>query len=342
MKIIGSLIIVVAAALLFGCAASVPSELAGARQAYLHASAGPAAQLAPVELHKAQQALAQAETSFSKDGKSYHTRDLAYVAQRKAEMADVQASIASQQTSKSQANKAYEVTQGNILQETTQDLSDTRTALAESERDGQATSQKLSAEQTARLEAEQRTAAQRRLTQETTQNLNQTRTALAVSERSGQATANQLSAEQKARLEAEERTAAALAALARLAAVKEEARGLVITLSGSVLFRSDEATLMPGAELKLNQVAEALLASKTRNVVVEGFTDSQGADQYNIDLSQRRADTVRNYLVQRGFDATRIQGRGIGEGRPVADNATAEGRANNRRVEIVLEREAKL
>ncbi len=84
------------------------------------------------------------------------------------------------------------------------------------------------------------------------------------------------------------------------------------------------------------------VSRRNRNVVVEGFTDSQGAAQYNVDLSQRRADAVRDYIVQRGFDATRIQAHGIGEARPVADNATAEGRANNRRVEIVLEPENKL
>lgn len=341
MKMAGFVIMAACAALMYGCAATVPSELANARLAYAHASAGPAAQLAPVDLHKAQEALAQAEKSFSKDAKSYHTRDLAYVAQRKAETADAQASIAMEQKSKARADSEYQVTQGNILQERTEDLSQTRTALAVSEQSGQATAQQLSAEQRARLEAEKRTTEQRMLTQEKTQDLNETRTALAVSERSEQATAEQLSAEQKARVEAEQKTADALAALAKLAAVKEEARGLVITLSGSVLFRSDEATLMPGAEARLNQVADALLASRGRNVVVEGFTDSQGSDQYNIDLSQRRADAVRHYLVQRGYDPARIQGHGIGEGRPVADNATPEGRANNRRVEIVLEREAK-
>jgi outer membrane protein OmpA-like peptidoglycan-associated protein len=342
MKMIGSFIIVVCAALVFGCAATVPSELSSARSAYRHASAGPAAQLAPVDLHKAQEALDRAERSFSKDSKSYQTRDLAYVAQRKAETADAQASIAVEQQSKAKADGEFQVTQGNILQKKSEDLSQTRAALATSQRSGQATAQQLSAEQKARTEAEKQTTEQRMLTQERTQDLNDTRTALAVSERSGQATADQLSVEQNARLEAEQRTADALAALAKLTAVKEEARGLVITLSGSVLFRTDEAVLMPGAQARLDQVADALLTSPGRNVLVEGFTDSQGSDQYNMDLSQRRADAVRGYLVQRGYDGTRIQGRGIGEGRPVADNATAEGRANNRRVEIIVERATKL
>jgi outer membrane protein OmpA-like peptidoglycan-associated protein len=342
MKMTGSLIIVACAALVMsGCAATVPGELTDARLAYAHANAGPAAQLAPVELHNAREALTQAENAFSKDAKSYHTLDLAYVAQRKAETADAQASIAMEQKSKARSDGEFQATQGSILQQKTEDLSQTRTALAISEQSGQATAQQLSAEQSARLEAEKRTTEQRMLAQATTQDLNQTRTALAVSERGEQATAEQLSAEQNARVAAEQKTADALAALAKLAAVKEEERGLVITLSGSVLFRSDEATLMPGAQSRLDQVADALLATRGRNVLVEGFTDDQGTDQYNLDLSQRRAEAVRNYLVQRGYDPTRIQSRGVGEGSPVADNATAEGRANNRRVEIILEREAR-
>jgi len=341
MKTTGSLILIASAALICGCAATVPSELANARLAYRHSSAGPAAEMAPVDLHKAQEALAAAERSFSDDAKSYRTRDLAYVAQRKAEMADAQASIAVEERSKARADNDYQMTQGNILQEKTQDLNQTRAALAISERTGQATAEQLSAEQKARLEAEKRTTAQSTLVQERTQDLSETRTALAVSERSGQATAEQLAAEQKARLEAEKRASEAQAALAQLAAIREDERGMTITLSGSVLFRSNEATLMPGAESRLDQVVDALATSSDRNVVVEGYTDSEGSDTYNLDLSQRRADAVRDYLVHRGYPAGRVQARGIGEEHPIADNGTTEGRANNRRVEGVLEREAR-
>lgn len=85
----------------------------------------------------------------------------------------------------------------------------------------------------------------------------------------------------------------------------------------------------------------AQLAVDARNIVVEGHTDSQGADDYNLSLSQRRADSVRNYLVQQRYPAGRIEARGMGKGSPIADNGNAEGRANNRRVEIVIEREQK-
>jgi outer membrane protein OmpA-like peptidoglycan-associated protein len=138
--------------------------------------------------------------------------------------------------------------------------------------------------------------------------------------------------------DSEKRTAAALAELAKLAAVKEEERGLVITLSGSVLFRSAESTLLSSAQVKLDQVANALLAVRARNLIVEGHTDFQGSESYNQGLSQRRADAVRDYLVQRGYPADRIQARGKGKGSPIADNASPEGRANNRRVEIIIER----
>ena len=273
MKWIGSVIIVACAALIYGCAATVPSELADARLAYKQASAGPAAELAPADLHTAQVALAQAEKSYSKDAKSYQTRDLAYVAQRKAEMADAQASIVMGQKNKARADNNYQVKQGDILQEKTQDLSQARTALAVSERSGRETAEQLSAEQQARFEAENRTVEQARLVQEKSQDLNQTRTALAVSERSGQATADQLSTEQRARFEAEKKALDAQAELAKLSAIKEDERGMVITLSGSVLFRSDDSILMSGAESRLDQVVDALSSTGDRNVVVEGYTD---------------------------------------------------------------------
>jgi outer membrane protein OmpA-like peptidoglycan-associated protein len=131
-----------------------------------------------------------------------------------------------------------------------------------------------------------------------------------------------------------------LADLAKLAAVTEEERGLVVTLSGSILFRSAEAALMSSAKEKLDQVAKALIAVHARNLIVEGHTDSRGSESYNQNLSQRRADAVRDYLVQKGYPADHIQARGKRKGGPIADNASPEGRANNRRVEIVIERES--
>ena len=155
-------------------------------------------------------------------------------------------------------------------------------------------------------------------------------------------TNDQLAIAQKAQLDAEKAAADAQADLAKLAAVKEEARGLVITLSGSVLFASNQSTLLPAATDRLNKVADALLVTKERKLTVEGYTDSQGSASYNMVLSQKRADVVRTYLISRGYPGDLIQARGIGEENPIANNNTAEGRANNRRVEIVVDQSAKL
>ena len=155
-------------------------------------------------------------------------------------------------------------------------------------------------------------------------------------------TNDQLAIAQKAQLDAEKAAADAQADLAKLAAVKEEARGLVITLSGSVLFASNQSTLLPAAQDRLNKVADALLVTKERKLTVEGYTDSQGSASYNMVLSQKRADVVRTYLISRGYPGDLIQARGIGEESPIANNNTAEGRANNRRVEIVVDQSAKL
>jgi outer membrane protein OmpA-like peptidoglycan-associated protein len=148
----------------------------------------------------------------------------------------------------------------------------------------------------------------------------------------------QIASEREARLAAEKRAAQATADLAKFASIKEESRGMVITLSGGVLFASGKSELLPAAQLKLNSVADALMQQDPDSkMVVEGHTDSQGGEAYNQDLSQRRAQTVRDYLVSRGVAADRATAQGFGPSRSIADNKSAEGRANNRRVEIVIE-----
>jgi outer membrane protein OmpA-like peptidoglycan-associated protein len=284
MKLIQIVIFSTSIAFLANCATVTPNELVSARSAYQQASLGPAAQLVPAELHKAHEALAQAEKSFQNDPKSYKTRDLAYVAQRKSELASALGTIASDKASKAKSNAEFQKTQTALVERGKQDLLDAEKRAADD------------------LAADKERKAKQELS------------------------------------DSEKRTATALAELAKLAAVKEEERGLVVTLSGSVLFRSAEAILLPSAREKLDQVTQALQALRERNLIVEGFTDSQGSDAYNQGLSQRRADAVRDYLVQRGYPANRIQSRGNGEASPIAENVSAEGRANNRRVEIIIER----
>ena len=139
------------------------------------------------------------------------------------------------------------------------------------------------------------------------------------------------------RMDAEKRAAQAAADLAQFASVKQEPRGMVITLSGSVLFASAKWALLPTAQVKLNEVANALTKEDpTSKIVVEGHTDSQGSATSNQELSQQRAQSVRDYLVTRGIASDRITAQGFGLTRGIADNASPEGRANNRRVEIVV------
>jgi OmpA-OmpF porin, OOP family len=110
-----------------------------------------------------------------------------------------------------------------------------------------------------------------------------------------------------------------------------------ITLTG-VNFETNSATLTADSSSALDAVAADLMKYPRLKIEVEGHTDSVGADGYNLKLSERRANSVREYLVGRGVDAAQLTARGYGEARPEADNASAEGRAQNRRVAMqVLE-----
>lgn len=107
-----------------------------------------------------------------------------------------------------------------------------------------------------------------------------------------------------------------------------------VTLSSDVTFAFDSAELRPGAESELNQVADTLSANPEVRVTIAGHTDSVGSNEYNLGLSEERADSVRTYLMSQGISGNRMMATGYGEERPVATNETDEGRALNRRVEI--------
>lgn len=125
-------------------------------------------------------------------------------------------------------------------------------------------------------------------------------------------------------------------ALQQAGAVKETERGKVITLQGNVLFKTGQSDLLPGAKASLDQVATALTEMRDRQLTIEGYTDSRGSDAANQRLSESRALAVRDYLVSRGVNQDQVRVQGMGESAPIADNRTAEGRAMNRRVEIIV------
>ena len=277
---------------LFGtvaCGATMPPpELVDARKAYDHASHSLAAQLAPAQLDTAKQALEKAEKSFQDEGTDAPTPDLAYVAQRKSEIAEATAAKVAAERDAKAADKQFKDAQLEGLDKTKAELSKER------------------------------------------QNSEKTKAQLEVERK-------QLDAEKVARAEAERKAAAAMASLAEVAKVKEESRGMVITLSGSVLFATGKYELLPIARDKLDEVAKAVSDQGYKSILVEDHTDSKGKASDNDTLSLKRAESVRTYLVSRGIPSDKIRAAGLGSSRPVADNATADGRANNRRVELVVE-----
>jgi len=254
---------------LVGCSTPLPpQELLQARSAYNAASKSQANQLAPAQLDTAKQALEKAEGSFKENGDEPVTKDLAYIA-------NVRAQIAVAEAGREQASRNKVKVDHDFRNSQLDALDSSKTALE---------------------------------------------------------------AEKKARAEAEKARKAAEASLKEIAAIKEESRGVVITLSGSVLFATGKSTLLPIAQEKLTEVAKAIGdQGNYKSLLVEGHTDSQGSADKNQLLSQQRAQAVRSYLITQGIPSDKIRAEGIGSSRPVADNGTAEGRANNRRVEIVVE-----
>lgn len=116
---------------------------------------------------------------------------------------------------------------------------------------------------------------------------------------------------------------------------KQTSRGLVVTL-GDVLFDTGKAELRGGAMRSIERLAATLRNHPERRVLIEGYTDAQGGESFNLDLSERRAEAVRRALQSQGVPAEQIQTRAFGEANPVANNATPAGRQLNRRVEIVF------
>lgn len=261
------------ASLALACSSTPPpKELVQARADFMNAKQAKGANLAAPDLHEAAVALDAAEKQYADDADSNATRDLSYVASRKAIAARAQAGTLSALETKKMAEKDLSKFKDQDAQKAKSELEGTKQALTNAQR-----------------EADE----QRRKAEEALQKI--------------------------AGMEA-----------------KQSDKGFVLTLSGSVLFATGKSVLLPQAQQRLGEVVKALKEDK-RHITVVGHTDSQGADDMNMKLSQARADAVRNYLVQQGVESSRVGAQGMGETQPIADNETAEGRANNRRVEIVLE-----
>lgn len=285
--------------LLFGCSPAVRENalLEQARSAFAAAQADPDVQKnAPLELQKAKVDLEKAEQSLKEGAEAPEVEHFAYLAKQRT-------AIAREATKVKLAEQAVEAAGAErsavLLKARTQEA-DQAVRLAEAQkREATIAGERADA---ARLQAG------------------------AMSAEAEKAKAEALAAEaQTKKLEAQ---------IAELQATKSE-RGLVITL-GDVLFDTNKSELRSGARSTIDKLAAFLAEYPTRNVLIEGFTDSTGAVEYNQRLSERRAEAVRNILAGQGIDSRRLMTRGYGVEYPVASNETAEGRQANRRVEVII------
>ena len=120
------------------------------------------------------------------------------------------------------------------------------------------------------------------------------------------------------------------------ATVERVGEGIKITFASGILFDSNKAALKPYAQTELDKLATILNKYSDTDVLIEGHTDSQGTDEHNLSLSRSRSQSVANYLAGESVDATRFTTMGYGEAQPIADNELADGRAQNRRVELAI------
>ena len=199
--------------------------------------------------------------------------------------------------------------------------------------------QERQAAEQARQEAEQARIAAEQTAQQLQQQQQQTQSQLQQAQADRQAA--QLQAQQaeqeKERVEqqASEQRARLLQQLNQVLQTKDTAKGLIVNMS-DVLFDTNQATLKSGAKLRLAKLAGIILAYPDLKLQIDGYTDSTGSQQFNQVLSERRAATVRDFLIAQGVGVNNVIAEGYGAADPVASNGTAAGRQQNRRVEVVV------
>lgn len=293
---------IVAAAGAMACASTQkPSSLSQAESLYQQLSTTGAEQRAEGPMLRARESINDAENSVARHQNQDYVNGLSHIALRDAQTADAEnARLLAQQA----ADSLHRARLARLL------------TLSEAQRQQLAAQQQLSQSEIVEL--------QRR-------NLLANAQADTLRQR-----ADSL---RRAAMEANQRLDSAMNRLQSLVSeitnIKETTRGLVISLS-DILFDVDKATIKPGALSNINRIAGILNQFPNYKISVEGHTDNTGSAQYNMQLSQRRAEAVRQALINGGVDSTRITATGFGLTQPVATNATAAGRQQNRRVEVVV------
>jgi len=335
---------------IFGIDRNTPLELFEARNAIRVASNANAQKYAPSAWAKAQQQLSAAEDTY----RQKRDRKLIDSASRDAvETAEEARVMAVKQKGEEDAQAKIAAEKQAAEQREAQARAD---AAAQAQRRQQAEQERLQAEQ-AKAEAERMKQEAQQAAQEAARQQQQAEAARQAALAQQQAAENQAQQAAQARAAAEAETEKARQVAARAEAEKaqmraqllqqfnavlqtrDSARGLIVNMS-DVLFDTGSATLKPGAREKLAKISGIVLAHPGLTLQIEGHTDSVGTDEFNQELSGRRADGVRDYLAEEGVPVSGMTARGFGKTQPVATNDTPEGRQRNRRVELVVNGDA--
>jgi outer membrane protein OmpA-like peptidoglycan-associated protein len=321
---------------IFGIDPTTPRELFEARNAVRIAHIAAADKYAPTILAKADEQLRDAESAYRGKQDKRSIESAAREAAQTAEEARVMAV----------KEKAEEEAQAQAAAE--KKAADDRAAKARAEADAQARARQEA--ETARLQAERAKAEAQKAAEEAARQkqeaekakaeaLAQQQALAAEADKAREAAAQSEQMRQQAEKEKQELRARLLQQLNTVLATRDTARGLIANMS-DVLFKSGSYELLAGARERLAKVSGIVLAYPSLRLSVEGHTDSIGTDDYNQQLSEHRAEAVRDYLVQQGIAGDTIVASGFGKTAPVASNDTAEGRQQNRRVELVLSGDA--
>ena len=321
---------------IFGIDSKIPLELFEARNAVRIAHIAAADKYAASILSKAGQQLMRAEDLYRQ---KQNRATVEAAAKEAVETAEEARLMAVKQKAEDEAQAAAAAREAKARAD----------ADAEAKRRADAEAARQQAEQ-AKAEAEQAKAEAQAAAQEAARQkdeaekakaeaLAQQQALAAETEKAKAAAAQSESLRQQAEQEKAELRARLLQQLNQVLATRDSARGLIANMS-DVLFRSGSYELLPGARERLAKVSGIVLAYPSLHLAVEGHTDSVGGDEYNQNLSERRAESVRDYFVQQGIPAGSIAARGFGKTEPIASNDTPEGRQQNRRVELILSGDA--
>jgi outer membrane protein OmpA-like peptidoglycan-associated protein len=335
---------------IFGIDRNTPLELFEARNAVRVAKNANADKYAPTAWAKAQQQLAAAEEtnrqkrdrklidSASRDAVETAEEARVMAVKQKAEE-DAQAKIAGEKQAAEQREaqaRADAAAEAQRRQQAEQERQQAEQAKAEAERmkrEAEQAAQDAARQQQQAEAARQAALAQQQAAENQAQQAAQAKVAAeAEAEKARQAAA-------KAEAEKAQLRAQLLQQFNAVLQTRDSARGLIVNMS-DVLFDTGSSTLKPGAREKLAKISGILLAHPGLTLQIEGHTDSVGSDEFNQELSGRRADAVRDYLAQEGVPPSTMTAKGFGKTQPVASNDTPEGRQRNRRVELVVNGEA--